>query len=104
MAEKLKEIEELDNLRNKITKLSEFISGGSRIREYIAKNPMQSVIIIVLIGISAAFLSGRIIKFVLKSISFALKVAAFLYVVRDSYEKVVKIIKNDRSKAVLTVK
>lgn len=88
MDEKSQEINKLNELRKRLTNLSDLIAVGKSTKDYLAKHPVGSITLMVLIGVFTAFVSGGIIRLVLKLISFVLKVAAFIIVAKETLDKV----------------
>ena len=90
MAVKVKETNKIDSLRNKLTELSELITVGKSTKDYMAKHPVGSAAGLVAIGFLITFVSGNVIRFLFRLVSFGLKAAAFVFVVRQTLSNVAR--------------
>ncbi|OGI00654.1 MAG: hypothetical protein A2Y25_06890 [Candidatus Melainabacteria bacterium GWF2_37_15] len=90
MAVKLKEANKIDALRNKLIELSEIITVGKSTKDYMAKHPVGSVAGLVVIGLLITVVSGNILRLLFRLASFGLKIAAFVFVTRQTLSNISK--------------
>ncbi len=91
-----KEINKINEIRKKLSELSESIAVGKHAREHFEKHPICSMAGIALIGFLTAILSGTLIRVILFFISFGLKLAAFIFVARQTLGKVLVLFKKKK--------
>ena len=90
MAKQPEEINKIERIRTKITKITELISQKKSVIALIKENPACSVVTMLILGFLTAFISKRIIQLISGLIIYGLKAALFLHVVKHSMSYVLK--------------
>lgn len=88
MDEKHKEVDKIEQLRHRLTELSELIAVGKHAKDYFVKHPVGSTLGVLLVGIFVAVFSGGFIRLIFGLVSFGLRVAAFIFVARQTFQKI----------------
>ncbi len=83
MAKKHKEIEKIEQIRKRISRITELIALEKPVITIMRENPAATVIIILIAGILTALISKNIVKALLTLISFGLKLVAFFYFLKQ---------------------
>jgi len=96
MDEQSKEINKIKEIRKKLSILSESIAVGKNAKQYLTKHPLGSVAGVALIGFLTAILSGAVLRVLFFFISSGLKIAAFVFVARQTLGKVFVLFKKKK--------
>ncbi len=91
MAKQFEEIENIEEIRNKISKGIDFIAQEKSLITVMRNNPRESIVITLIIGILAAVVSRKVIKLALILVSSALKTATVLFFIKKSLHYILKL-------------
>lgn len=93
MDEQRQEIDRLENIRTKLSEITDSLSFGKNIKKHVGDHPVKTVGAMILIGLLTAILSTALIRIIFILLSFSLRLAAFIFVVKQSLSKVSGILK-----------
>lgn len=83
MAKKYEEVEKIEEIRNRISRLTEIIAQEKPIITTMKENPAATIIILLFVGVLTALVSRSVVKTLLSLVSVGLKLVAFFYFVKQ---------------------